>query len=106
MKRTPITLATALLLLMAGLLGEQTSAIAGQESLTPAQINRLSRDLVPRTPSQDLFEQGQRRLETEIRLLNQRRNASSTEPILKINGDGQAEIDRLPQLQPSDLQQQ
>lgn len=104
MKSIYITTATAFLLSTIALLGEQTSAFAGQERLTPAQINRLSRDLLPTTPSQDFFQQGRQRIEREL-FLNRRENAASTEPPLKINVDTQAEINRLPQLQPTDLQQ-
>jgi hypothetical protein len=105
MKLTYTTLGIALLLSIAGLLGEQTAAVAGQESLTQAQVNQFSRDLLPNTPSQDFFRQGRQRIEREILLLNQRQKAASTEPILKIDVEIQTEIDRLPQLKPSDLQQ-
>ncbi len=105
MKLTYTTLGIALLLSTAGLLGEQRAAVAGQESLTQSQVNQFSRDLLPNTPSQDFFQQGRQRMEREILLLNQRQKAASTEPILKIDVEIQTEIDRLPQLKPSDLQQ-
>ena len=105
MKLTYTTLGIALLLSIAGLLGEQRAAVAGQESLTSLQANQLSRDLLPSTPSQDFFRQGRQLIEREILLLNQRQNAASTVPILKIDVEIQTEIDRLPQLKPSDLQQ-
>ncbi len=104
MKLTRTTIATALLLSIVGLLGEQTSAVASSESLTPERANQLSRDLLPRSPSQEFFEQGRQRIERELLLLNQRQNASSTEPVLKINADTQAEIDRLAEPQRSNFQ--
>jgi hypothetical protein len=102
MKLTYITITTALLLSITGLLGEQTVAVANQESLI---LDHLYRDLVPTTPSQDFFQQGQQKIEREILLLEQGQNTASTEPLLKINADTQTEIDGLPQLQPGDLQQ-
>lgn len=102
MKLTYITLATALLFSITALLGEQTVAVANQESKT---LDQLSRDLIPTTPSQDFFQRGQQQLEREILLLEQRQNAAATEPLIKINVDTQTEIDILPQLQRGDLQQ-
>jgi len=102
MKLTYITITTALLLSITGLLGEQTVAVANQESLS---LDHLYRDLVPTTPSQDFFQQGQQKIEREILFLEQGQNTTSTEPLLKINVDTQTQIERLPQLQPGDLQQ-
>ena len=101
MKLTYTTVAIALLLSIAGLLSKPTVAVANQESLS---LEQLSRDLIPTTPSQEFFQQGQQKIEREIFLLEQRQNAALSEPILKINVDTSTELDRLPQLQPSDLQ--
>lgn len=105
MKLTHLTIATALLL-STGLLTQQSSALANQESLTPEQANRLSHDLIPSTPSQDFFQQGQQKTEREIERLLQRQNADSNEPLLRMNVDTQQEINRLPQIQPSNVLQQ
>ncbi|MFN6540711.1 MAG: hypothetical protein RM021_030825 [Nostoc sp. EkiNYC01] len=66
-------------------LAVQTSANAQQTlpSLTPAQTQNLSRDLVP-SSSQDFFRQGKDSFEEEIQLLRERQ-LSSTKPILKID---------------------
>ncbi len=101
---THITIAAAFVLSTVGLLSQQTSAASQESPLTPAQANQFSRDLVPSTPSQDFFRQGQQRIEREIQLLLQRRNASSEE-LLRINVNSQAELDRLPQLQQDNLPQ-
>jgi hypothetical protein len=102
MKISHISIATALLLSMPVLLSQQTSAVASQELQTLQQVNRLSRDLAP---FPDFFQEGREKFEREIQLLNQRQNASSTEDILKIHVDSQAEIDNLPQFKPNHLQQ-
>ncbi|MBD2203456.1 hypothetical protein H6G33_18670 [Calothrix sp. FACHB-1219] len=52
-------------------------------SLTPAQTQQLSRDLVPHS-SQDFFRQGQELMEREIELLRQRQ-VSNDEPVLKVD---------------------
>ena len=102
MKISHISIATALLLSMPVLLSQQTSAVASQELQTLEQVNRLSRDLVPLP---DFFQEGREKFEREIQRLDQRQNASSTEDILKIHVNSQAEIDNLPQFKPSNLQQ-
>jgi len=91
---TTITLAIACVISTAGLFGQPTSASASSESpLTPAQAQRLSRDLVP-SRSQNFFQEGQERLEREILLLRQRQR-SEQEPILKVRSNN--DIDQLPQ---------
>jgi hypothetical protein len=113
MKRhfTPITLAIALAVSTAWLIGEPTKAVASESSgLTPSEANRLSRDLATPSPSQDFFRQGQQMMEGEIQRLLQRQNASSdsplkTEPSFQNNVDIQKELDRLPQLQPNNPNQ-
>lgn len=74
----------AFVLLAILLLSEQTSANAGQQfhSLASGQAQSLSHDLVQ--PNHGFFRQGQCRLEREIQIL-ERRQTSSTQPILKIN---------------------
>ncbi|BAY21069.1 hypothetical protein NIES2100_08140 [Calothrix sp. NIES-2100] len=63
----------------------QTAVHAQQQlpSLTPAQTQHLSRDLVPYN-SQEFFRQGQELMEREIQLLRQRQT-STNEPVLKVN---------------------
>ena len=75
----------SLILSAAFLLSGQTSANAQQQftNLTPAQTQRLSRDLFP-SSSQDFFKQGNDLIEREIQILRQRK-LSSTEPVLKID---------------------
>ena len=55
--------------------------------LTPLQIQRLSRDLVP-SRSQDFFNRGQRELEREIQNLPKRQRLLK-EPVLRVNQDTQ-----------------
>ena len=102
MKITHVTTATGLFLSMALLLSHQTSAVANQELQTIEQLNRLSRDLAP---FPDFFQEGREKFEREIQLIEQRKNPASTEDILKIHVNSQAEIDNLPQFKPKDLQQ-
>ncbi|MEH1836312.1 MAG: hypothetical protein V7L29_30735 [Nostoc sp.] len=66
-------------------LAVQTSANAEQPfpSLTPAQAQHLSRDLVPYN-SQDFFRQGKDSIEREIKILSQRQ-LRSIKPVLKID---------------------
>ncbi|WP_260446175.1 hypothetical protein [Nostoc sp. UCD120] len=66
------------------LVAVQTSANAEQPlpSLTPAQAQSLSRDLVPYN-SQDFFRQGKNSIEREIQILRQRQ-LRSIKPVLKI----------------------
>jgi hypothetical protein len=91
---TTITLAIACVISTAGSFGQPTSAWASQESpLTPAQAQRLSRDLVP-SRSLYFFQEGQERLEREILLLRQRQRLEQ-EPILQIRRNN--DIDQLPQ---------
>lgn len=91
-----ITLAIACVISTAGLFGQPSSAWANSESpLTPAQAQRLSRDLIP-SRSQDFFQGGQERIEREIVILLQRQR-SEGEPILKIRNDEINEINQLPQ---------
>jgi hypothetical protein len=73
-----------LLISAAFLLAVQTSANAEQPlpSLTPAQAQSLSRDLVPYN-SQDFFRQGKDSIEREIQILRQRQ-LRSIKPVLKI----------------------
>ena len=100
---TQKAIAISCVLSAAWLLSNQTFAAANPESpLTPAQAQRLSRDLVP-SNSQDFFRQGQLRLQREIQRLTPRQNASTESP-LKIKVNPQAELDRLPQLQPTPFQ--
>ncbi|MDZ8259364.1 hypothetical protein [Nostoc sp. ChiQUE01b] len=70
---------------IAFLIAVQTSANAEQAvpSLTPAQAQHLSRDLVPYN-SQDFFRQGKDSIEKEIQILNQRQQRP-IKPILKID---------------------
>ena len=97
---TYMTLAIAFVFSTAWLPEKQALAVENQEyPLTPAQAQQLSRDLIP-SPSQEFFQQGREMLEKEIRLLDQRQH-TSTEPPLKINVEPQTELDRLPQLQPT-----
>ncbi len=83
-KIKPLVVSTAFLLAI------QTSANAEQRlpSLTPAQTQNLSRDLVPYN-SQDFFRQGKDSIEREIQILRQRQ-LRSIKPVLK--------IDSLPQI--------
>jgi hypothetical protein len=62
----------------------QTAVNAQQQlpTLTPAQTQQLSRDLVPHN-SQEFFRQGQELMEREIQLLRQRQ-ISPNEPVLKV----------------------
>ena len=93
---TKVILAIACVISTAGLLGQATSAWANSESpLTPAQAQRLSRDLIP-SRSQNFFQEGQERLEREIVILLQRQR-SEGEPILKIRNNEINEINQLPQ---------
>ncbi|MCC5643750.1 hypothetical protein LC607_12495 [Nostoc sp. CHAB 5824] len=77
---------------IAFLLAIQTSANAQQPlpSLTPAQAQHLSRDLVPYN-SQDFFRQGKNSLEREIQILRQRQ-LRSIKPVLKIDSVPQIKI--------------
>lgn len=102
---TPITLAIALVCNLAWLVSEPTRAIASQEfRLSPSQANRLSRDLATPSPSQNFFHQGRERMEMEIRHLLHRQNAA-TEPPLKMDESINEQLERIPQLQPSELNQ-
>lgn len=93
----------ALVLSAALLLAGQTNANAGHESprLSPAQAQRLSRDLV-QFNSQDFFRKGNNSIDREIQILRQRQ-FSPTEPVLKINSVPQTEKDRLPSNSPNVL---
>jgi len=90
-----ITLAIACVISTAGLFGQPTSAWASESPVTPAQAQRLSRDLIP-SRSQDFFQEGQERIEREIVILLQRQR-SEGEPILNIRNDEINEINQLPQ---------
>ncbi len=93
---TKVILAIACVISTAGLFGQPSSAWANSESpLTPAQAQRLSRDLIP-SRSQDFFQEGQERIEREIVILLQRQG-SEDEPILKIRNNEINEINQLPQ---------
>ncbi len=93
---TKVILAIACVISTAGLFGQPSSAWANSESpLTPAQAQRLSRDLIP-SPSQNFFQEGQERLEREIVILLQRQR-SEGQPILKIRNNEINEINQLPQ---------
>ncbi len=94
-----LTFPITFVLSAAWLLGQPASALS-QEALTPKQGDQLSHDLVPSTPSQDFFRQGQQQMEREAQYLYQRQH-SSNEPILEDNVNPQAELDQLPQLEPS-----
>ncbi|MEH2252747.1 hypothetical protein [Nostoc sp.] len=91
-KIKPLVVSTAFLLAV------QTSANAEQPftSLTPAQAQHLSRDLVPYN-SQDFFRQGKDSIEREIQILSQRQ-LRSTKPVFKIDLVPKMEIKR-PQIQ-------
>ncbi|HEY9632515.1 MAG TPA: hypothetical protein V6D14_03860 [Coleofasciculaceae cyanobacterium] len=100
---TPITIVTATVSLLAGLLSQQASAWANSQSpLSPTQAAQLSRDLIPSQP-QEFFRQGQERFEAEIQNLI-KRQTTSTEPPLEINVNPQVELERLPQVQPTQSQ--
>jgi hypothetical protein len=104
---TRITLAIAFLLSTVGSLGQQSSASANsiESPLTPAQANRLSRDLVP-SRSQEFFQQGRDEIDRQIRILQQhKRQNASGRPVLQLNQNSQAELEQLPQLQPQDFWQ-
>lgn len=102
---TPITLAIALVCNLAWLVSEPTRVIASQElRLSPSQANRLSRDLATPSPSQNFFHQGRERMEMEIRYLMHRQNAV-TEPPLKTDESIKQQLESIPQLQPSNLNQ-
>ncbi|MEH2323676.1 MAG: hypothetical protein V7K32_08905 [Nostoc sp.] len=85
-KIKPLVLSTAFLLAI------QTSANAEQPlpSLTPAQAQHLSRDLVPYN-SQDFFTQGKNSIEREIQILRLRQ-LGSIKPVLKIDSLPQIKI--------------
>ncbi|WP_251956255.1 hypothetical protein [Nostoc commune] len=86
-----------MLLSTAFLLAVQTSANAQQAvpTLTPAQAQHLSRDLVP-SSSQDFFRQGKDSFEREIQILR-RRKLSPIKPILKIDSVSQTEKPQIQQ---------
>ncbi|GAA6615738.1 hypothetical protein [Scytonema sp. NUACC26] len=86
----------ALVYLVPFVLVGQSSAYAIQDTprLTPTQIQRFSRDLVPYN-SQDFFNEGQELIEREIQILKERQN-SSKEPILKVNPQPQIEEELTP----------
>ena len=90
-KIKPLVVSTAFLLAI------QTSANAEQAlpSLTPAQAQHLSRDLVPYN-SQEFFRQGKNLMEREIQILRLRQ-LRSIKPVLK--------IDSLPQIKTPYIQQ-
>ena len=90
-KIKPLVVATAFFFAI------DTSANAEQplSSLTSAQAQRLSRDLVPYN-SQDFFRQGKNSFEREIQILRQRR-LRSIKPVLK--------IDSVPQIKRPHIQQ-
>ncbi|WP_335070210.1 hypothetical protein [Nostoc sp.] len=75
----------SLVVLTALLLAVQTSVNAQRPlpSLTPAQAQHLSRDLVPYN-SQDFFRQGKDSIERETQILRQRQ-LRSIKPVLKID---------------------
>lgn len=66
---------------------------------TPTPVSQLSRDM-SRFPN--FFQEGLEQREKEIQHLLDRQEAA-TEPALKNNVNPQAELDRLPQIQPSDF---
>ncbi|MBN3896480.1 MAG: hypothetical protein HWQ41_14800 [Nostoc sp. NOS(2021)] len=78
-KIKPLVVSTAFFLAV------QTAANAEQSlpSLTPAQAQHLSRDLVPYN-SQDFFRQGKDSIEREIEILRQSQ-LPSIKPVLKID---------------------
>ncbi|MEH2380459.1 MAG: hypothetical protein V7K27_16490 [Nostoc sp.] len=90
-KIKPLVVSTAFFLAL------QTCANAQQAfpSLTPAQAQHLSRDLVPYN-SQDFFRQGKDSIEREIPILRQSK-LRSIKPVLK--------IDSVPQIKRPDTQQ-
>ncbi|MDZ8226626.1 hypothetical protein [Nostoc sp. ChiVER01] len=90
-KIKPLVLSTAFLLAI------QISANAEQAfpSLTPAQAQHLSRDLVPYN-SQEFFRQGKNSMEREIQILRLRQ-LRPIKPVLKINSVPQIKVPRTQQ---------
>lgn len=80
------------------LLGKQPTALS-QVVSTPAPEEQLSRDMAP---FPNFFQEGLKNRQKEIQTLLERQDAS-TEPPLKNNVNPQAQLDRLPQIQPSDF---
>ncbi|MBG1245211.1 hypothetical protein [Nostoc sp. NZL] len=78
-KIKPLVVSTAFFLAV------QTAVNAEQPlpSLTPAQAQHLSRDLIPYN-SQDFFRQGKNSIEREIQILRQRQ-VRPIKPVLKID---------------------
>lgn len=100
----PITLAINLMINTVGLVSEPTKVVANERvglSLSPADTNRLGRDLAPSLP-RDLWQQ---RMNQEILCLLDRSRTSResfcpTEASFQNNVDIQEELKRIPQLQP------
>jgi hypothetical protein len=90
-KIKPLVLSTAFLLAI------QISVNAEQAfpSLTPAQAQHLSRDLVPYN-SQEFFRQGKNSMEREIQILRLRQ-LRPIKPVLKINSVPQMKVPRTQQ---------
>jgi hypothetical protein len=92
MKPTSIYIATTTVLVLStiGLLTQHTAAIAQQEPRfpSPAQLQQLSRDLIP-SRSQDFFREGQARMEAEIKQLGQ----TPESDILTVDRVGALELD-------------
>lgn len=74
-------------------------AALGQVVSTPTPASQLSRDM-SRFPN--FFQEGLEQREKEIQHLLDRQEAAS-EPALKNNVNPQAELDRLPQIQPNNF---
>jgi hypothetical protein len=80
-----------------------TQTLAPVDRLTTHQLN------LDVAPFPNFFKEGRENLNTEIQLLYQRQNSartsseSVTESPLRINVKPEAELDRLPQIQPSDV---
>lgn len=96
-----ITITTAFLAAIV-VLGQQNLVLASLAPLTPAQLAQFARDFAPYP---DFFQQGRELFEQEIQRMYQQQNAVHESP-LKIELNPQAEIDRLPQIQPSDFSTQ
>ena len=95
MKATFSTLAIAFVV---WLLIKQPTTLS-QVSSNPISDSQLSRNL---TPVPNFFQEGLKKTEVEIHLLIHTED-TSREPALKNNVNSQAELDRLPQIQPSDF---
>ncbi|MBE9126473.1 MULTISPECIES: hypothetical protein [unclassified Coleofasciculus] len=99
MKPTRVTSATVLLLSV-GLLGQQESVLANQESLTPESAAQISRDLIP-SSSQEFFQRGREQFEREIQRLYRGQDAL-TENLLTINVNPEVDIQQ-EQIKPGDF---